>query len=158
MIFSINLSNVIATLKVSQHDFLWYESRSFCYNGCSHCLLWNHETICRVCFGRVCWSSIRCGCIYLKVIFIWHVFFLPVRIINNGPATSTQWLCDTPVHSDVEGKLRMLLTDLGNAGKILGIQVRCFMFSDIWLNLNCGVSAFIDYMFPLVYNMKYARS
>ncbi|XP_021714934.1 uncharacterized protein LOC110682895 isoform X2 [Chenopodium quinoa] len=43
-------------------------------------------------------------------------------IINMGPATNTQWLCDTPVHSDVEGKLRKLLIDLGNAGKILGIQ------------------------------------
>lgn len=30
---------------------------------------------------------------------------------------------DAPVHSDVEAKLRQLLVELGDADKILGIQV-----------------------------------
>lgn len=34
-----------------------------------------------------------------------------------------QWIDDTPVHSDVEAKLRQLLVDLGRNNKILGIQV-----------------------------------
>ncbi|XP_057524028.1 uncharacterized protein LOC130803845 isoform X2 [Amaranthus tricolor] len=60
-------------------------------------------------------------------------------IINNGPATSTQWLCDTPVHSDVEGKLRMLLTDLGNAGKILGIQICAYKDGEVIIDTAAGV-------------------
>lgn len=36
---------------------------------------------------------------------------------------NSQWIFDSPVHSDVEAKLRNLLIELGNADKILGIQV-----------------------------------
>ncbi|XP_056683353.1 uncharacterized protein [Spinacia oleracea] len=45
-------------------------------------------------------------------------------IINMGPTTNTQWLCDTPVHLDVEGKLRKLLIDLGNSVCVTGIRLR----------------------------------
>lgn len=43
-------------------------------------------------------------------------------IIDKGPALNAEWICDTPVLSDVEAKLRKLLIDLGKAEKILGIQ------------------------------------
>lgn len=43
--------------------------------------------------------------------------------ISKGPALNAQWINDTPVHSDVEAKLRQLLVELGDADKILGIQV-----------------------------------
>lgn len=46
-----------------------------------------------------------------------------VRNIKKGPAVNAQWIYDTPVHSDVEGKMRQLLVELGNDDKILGIQV-----------------------------------
>uniref|UniRef100_A0A803N1B0 ABC1 atypical kinase-like domain-containing protein n=1 Tax=Chenopodium quinoa TaxID=63459 RepID=A0A803N1B0_CHEQI len=59
-------------------------------------------------------------------------------IINMGPATNTQWLCDTPVHSDVEGKLRKLLIDLGNAGKILGIQVCAYKDGEVIIDTAAG--------------------
>lgn len=43
--------------------------------------------------------------------------------INKGPSLNPQWINDSPVHSDVEARLRHLLVELGNADKILGIQV-----------------------------------
>ncbi|KAL2896746.1 hypothetical protein RDABS01_038530 [Bienertia sinuspersici] len=60
-------------------------------------------------------------------------------IINMGPATNTQWLCDTPVHSDVEAKLRKLLIDLGNAGKILGIQVCAYKDGEVIIDTAAGM-------------------
>lgn len=40
-----------------------------------------------------------------------------------GSASDAKWVYDSRVHSDVEAKLRSLLVELGNADKILGIQV-----------------------------------
>ncbi|XP_056697780.1 uncharacterized protein [Spinacia oleracea] len=60
-------------------------------------------------------------------------------IINMGPATNTQWLCDTPVHSDVEGKLRKLLIDLGNSGKILGVQICAYKDGEVIIDTAAGV-------------------
>lgn len=34
------------------------------------------------------------------------------------------WIHDSPIHSDVESKVRKLLAELGSIQKILGIQVR----------------------------------
>ncbi|RWW72308.1 hypothetical protein BHE74_00019885 [Ensete ventricosum] len=42
--------------------------------------------------------------------------------IKTGPAVNNHWIYDSPVHSDLEGKLRQLLIELGSE-KILGIQV-----------------------------------
>ncbi|KAM7266615.1 hypothetical protein ACFE04_004512 [Oxalis oulophora] len=44
--------------------------------------------------------------------------------ISKGPAANPQWIYDSPVHSDVEAKLRQLLIKLGNDKKILGIQFK----------------------------------
>lgn len=60
-------------------------------------------------------------------------------VINKGPALSTQWICDTPVHSDVEAKLRRLLIDLGDAGKILGIQVCAYKDGEVIIDTAAGV-------------------
>ncbi|KAJ7966011.1 Beta-lactamase-related protein [Quillaja saponaria] len=43
--------------------------------------------------------------------------------IYRGPSVNDRWIYDTPVHSDVEAKLRQILVELGNNNKILGIQV-----------------------------------
>ncbi|KAH9622899.1 hypothetical protein KSS87_019658 [Heliosperma pusillum] len=51
-------------------------------------------------------------------------------IINKGPSVNRQWIFDTPVHSVVEDKLRKLLIDLGNAGKILEVS-NAKKFSDM---------------------------
>lgn len=45
------------------------------------------------------------------------------RNINEGPTVNAQWIYETPVHSDVEGKLRQFLVELGKDNKILGMQV-----------------------------------
>lgn len=43
--------------------------------------------------------------------------------VNKGPAANPNWMHDTPILSSVENKLRKLLIELGNADKVLGIQV-----------------------------------
>ncbi|RZB57563.1 Protein ACTIVITY OF BC1 COMPLEX KINASE 8, chloroplastic isoform D [Glycine soja] len=46
------------------------------------------------------------------------------RYISKGPSLNDRWIFDSPVHSDVESKLRQLLIEMGNNDKILGIQVQ----------------------------------
>lgn len=46
-----------------------------------------------------------------------------LRGINKEPSVSAEWIYSKPIHSDVEAKLRDFLVELGNDGKILGIQV-----------------------------------
>lgn len=59
--------------------------------------------------------------------------------INRGPAVNDRWMCDTPVHSDVEAKLRRLLVELGNADKILGIQVCAYKDGEVIIDTAAGV-------------------
>lgn len=60
-------------------------------------------------------------------LYSWNTRFSNV---NRGPAANTNWMHDTPIISDVEYKLRKLLIELGNADKVLGIQVNhCFITS-----------------------------
>lgn len=59
--------------------------------------------------------------------------------INKGPAHNPQWICDTPVHSDVEAKLRHLLVELGNDDKILGIQVCAYKDGEVIIDTSAGV-------------------
>jgi len=54
---------------------------------------------------------------------LWLNFGTFVRYISRGPSVNDKWIFDSPVHSEVESKLRQLLIDLGNNDKILGIQV-----------------------------------
>ncbi|XP_059662977.1 uncharacterized protein LOC132308779 [Cornus florida] len=59
--------------------------------------------------------------------------------INNGPALNAQWVHNTPVHSDVEAKLRQLLVELGNGDKILGIQVCAYKDGEVIIDTAAGV-------------------
>lgn len=59
--------------------------------------------------------------------------------INKGPALNSQWIYDTPVHSDVETKLRRLLVELGNDDKILGIQVCAYKDGEVIIDTAAGV-------------------
>lgn len=43
-------------------------------------------------------------------------------MMMRGPVTSSQWIYNSPVNSNVEERLRKLLLDIGT-DKILGIQV-----------------------------------
>ncbi|CAI9284941.1 unnamed protein product [Lactuca saligna] len=59
--------------------------------------------------------------------------------MNNATSTDTKWLCETPIHSDVEAKLRELLIELGNADKILGIQVCAYKEGKVIIDTAAGV-------------------
>nr|GFC16962.1 hypothetical protein [Tanacetum cinerariifolium] len=43
--------------------------------------------------------------------------------MDDGAASHANWVYDSPVHSDVEAKLRSFLVDLRKEDKILGIQL-----------------------------------
>lgn len=58
--------------------------------------------------------------------------------INKGPAMSAHWIYDTPVHSDVEAKLRQLLVEMGNNDKILGIQVCAYKDGEVIIDTAAG--------------------
>ncbi|KAK8582100.1 hypothetical protein V6N12_072297 [Hibiscus sabdariffa] len=59
--------------------------------------------------------------------------------INRGPAANVQWIYNTPVHSDIEAKLRQLLVELGNNDKILGIQVCAYKDGEVIIDTAAGV-------------------
>ncbi|KAF3622247.1 putative basic leucine zipper 9-like [Capsicum annuum] len=59
--------------------------------------------------------------------------------LNRGPALNPRWIYDTPIHSDVEAKLRQLLVELGNAEKILGIQVCAYKDGEVIIDTAAGV-------------------
>ncbi|KAK6237140.1 hypothetical protein SCA6_012477 [Theobroma cacao] len=59
--------------------------------------------------------------------------------INKGPAANAQWIYNTPVHSDVEAKLRQLLVELGTNDKILGIQVCAYKDGEVIIDSAAGV-------------------
>lgn len=59
--------------------------------------------------------------------------------LNRGPALNPRWIYDTPIHSDVEAKLRQILVELGNAEKILGIQVCAYKDGEVIIDTAAGV-------------------
>ncbi|KAJ4900516.1 ABC1 family protein [Raphanus sativus] len=59
--------------------------------------------------------------------------------ISRGPTVDTSWIHDSPVHSDVESKLRKLLIELGSIQKILGIQVCAYKDGKVIIDTAAGV-------------------
>ncbi|XP_027329559.1 uncharacterized protein LOC113845985 isoform X2 [Abrus precatorius] len=59
--------------------------------------------------------------------------------ISRGPSSNDRWIFDSPVHSDVEAKLRQLLIELGNNDKILGIQVCAYKDGEVIIDTAAGV-------------------
>ncbi|VFQ60415.1 unnamed protein product [Cuscuta campestris] len=59
--------------------------------------------------------------------------------LNKGPVANPQWIYDTPILSDVEAKLRLLLVELGTADKILGIQVCAYKDGNVIIDTSAGV-------------------
>lgn len=57
------------------------------------------------------------------------------RSISRGPTVDAHWIHDSPIHSDVESKVRKLLAELGSIQKILGIQVGNTFFI-VWLAVS----------------------
>ncbi|KAK2453077.1 protein ACTIVITY OF BC1 COMPLEX KINASE 8, chloroplastic [Trifolium repens] len=59
--------------------------------------------------------------------------------ISRGPSVNDRWVFDSPVHSDVEAKLRQHLIELGNNDKILGIQVCAYKDGEVIIDTAAGV-------------------
>ncbi|KAH6783584.1 ABC1 family protein [Perilla frutescens var. hirtella] len=58
--------------------------------------------------------------------------------VNKGPTANPSWIYDTPILSDVEYKLRKLLIELGNADKVLGIQVCAYKDGEVIIDTAAG--------------------
>ncbi|KDO67191.1 hypothetical protein CISIN_1g002031mg [Citrus sinensis] len=50
-----------------------------------------------------------------------------------------EWIYSKPIHSDVEAKLRDFLVELGNDGKILGIQVCAYKDGEVIIDTSAGM-------------------
>ncbi|OAY83343.1 putative aarF domain-containing protein kinase 1 [Ananas comosus] len=61
-----------------------------------------------------------------------------LRGITNGQMINTQWIYDSPIHSEVEAKLRQHLVELGSE-KILGIQVCAYKDGKVIIDTAAGV-------------------
>ncbi|ESW33524.1 hypothetical protein PHAVU_001G077100 [Phaseolus vulgaris] len=59
--------------------------------------------------------------------------------ISRGPSVNDRWIFDSPVHSEVESKLRQLLIEMGNNDKILGIQVCAYKDGEVIIDTAAGV-------------------
>ncbi|KAJ1422493.1 UbiB domain [Sesbania bispinosa] len=59
--------------------------------------------------------------------------------ISRGPSVNDRWIFDSPVHSDIEAKLRQLLIELANNDKILGIQVCAYKDGEVIIDTAAGV-------------------
>ncbi|GAV63660.1 Beta-lactamase domain-containing protein/ABC1 domain-containing protein/WaaY domain-containing protein [Cephalotus follicularis] len=83
-------------------------------------------------------STMNVRIVYLDIMRPFAEYALQGNI-NKGPAVNEQWIYDTPVHSDVEAKLRQLLIKLGNDNKILGIQVCAYKDGEVIIDTAAGV-------------------
>ncbi|CAN8252221.1 unnamed protein product [Cochlearia groenlandica] len=59
--------------------------------------------------------------------------------ITRGPTVDSHWIHDSPIHSDVESKLRKLLIELGSMQKILGVQVCAYKDGKVIIDTAAGV-------------------
>nr|GEW22325.1 beta-lactamase domain-containing protein 2-like [Tanacetum cinerariifolium] len=67
-----------------------------------------------------------------------------ISIMNNGAASNAKWLYDSPINSDIEAKLRRFLVELGNADRILGIQVCAYKDGKVIIDTSAGVLGIDD--------------
>ncbi|KAI3756154.1 hypothetical protein L1987_55970 [Smallanthus sonchifolius] len=66
-------------------------------------------------------------------------YHIQLSNMNDGRVSSARWIYDSPVYSDVEAKLRRFLVDLGNANRILGIQVCAYKDGHVIIDTAAGV-------------------
>ncbi|KAI3828566.1 hypothetical protein L1987_02668 [Smallanthus sonchifolius] len=59
--------------------------------------------------------------------------------MDDGSASNTRWLYDSPVNSDVEAKLRRFLVESKNVDRILGIQVCAYKDGHVIIDTAAGV-------------------
>ncbi|XP_055960408.1 uncharacterized protein LOC126667228 isoform X2 [Mercurialis annua] len=83
-------------------------------------------------------STMNVRIIYQEIMRPFAEFALQGNI-NKGPTVNPSWIHNTPVHSDVEAKLRQLLIELGIEDKILGIQVCAYKDGEVIIDTAAGV-------------------
>ncbi|GAV59037.1 Beta-lactamase domain-containing protein/ABC1 domain-containing protein/WaaY domain-containing protein [Cephalotus follicularis] len=83
-------------------------------------------------------STMNVRIVYLDIMRPFAEYALQGNI-NKGPEVNGQWIYDTPVHSDVEAKLRQLLIKIANDNKILGIQVCAYKEGKVIIDTAAGV-------------------
>ncbi|KAI3505560.1 hypothetical protein L1887_27692 [Cichorium endivia] len=64
--------------------------------------------------------------------------------MNNGASSNGKWVYDSPIHSDVEAKLRRRLVELGTSDKILGIQICAYKDGKVIIDTAAGVLGIDD--------------
>lgn len=83
-------------------------------------------------------STMNVRIVYLDIMRPFAEYVLQVGI-NKEQSVSAEWIYSKPVHSDVEAKLRDFLVELGNDGKILGIQVCAYKDGEVIIDTSAGV-------------------
>ncbi|XP_023524043.1 uncharacterized protein LOC111788095 [Cucurbita pepo subsp. pepo] len=81
--------------------------------------------------------------VYLDIMRPFAEYVLQASI-SKEPNVNDQWIWRTPIHSDVEDKLRQLLIKLGNENKILGIQVCAYKDGEVIIDTAAGVMGKYD--------------
>ncbi|KAD4178589.1 hypothetical protein E3N88_27180 [Mikania micrantha] len=59
--------------------------------------------------------------------------------MSNEAASKSGWIYDNPLYSDMEANLRRFLVELGNAGKIDGIQICAYKDGQVIIDTAAGV-------------------
>ncbi|KAK9097721.1 hypothetical protein Syun_024766 [Stephania yunnanensis] len=98
-----------------------------------------------VIFGRVLnllrglSSTMNVRVIYLDIMRPFAESVLQGGNIKNGPSANEEWIYNSPIHSDVEAKLRQLLVKLGDEERILGIQVCAYKDGEVVIDTAAGM-------------------
>ncbi|KAJ3698677.1 hypothetical protein LUZ61_002382 [Rhynchospora tenuis] len=82
-------------------------------------------------------STLNVRIVYLEIMRPFAESTLQGTMMMHGPATSSQWIYDSPIHSDAEARLRKLLHDIGT-DKILGIQVCAYKDGKVIIDTAAG--------------------
>ncbi|KAJ4792294.1 Protein kinase superfamily protein [Rhynchospora pubera] len=82
-------------------------------------------------------STLNVRIVYLEIMRPFAESTLQGTMMMHEPASSSQWIYDSPIHSDVEARLRELLHDIGT-DKILGIQVCAYKDGKVIIDTAAG--------------------
>ncbi|KAK9097541.1 hypothetical protein Sjap_023038 [Stephania japonica] len=77
--------------------------------------------------------------IYLDIMRPFAESVLQGGNVRNGPSANEEWIYNSPIHSNVEAKLRQLLVKLGDEERILGIQVCAYKDGEVVIDTAAGM-------------------
>ncbi|CAN1324100.1 Uncharacterized protein sll0095 [Linum perenne] len=120
-----------------------------------------------VIFGRVLnllrglSTTLNVRIIYQEIMRPFAESVLDGLVLSKVPSTNIKWIYDTPIHSNVEAKLRQLLVELGNEEVILGVQVCAYKDGKVIIDTAGGVlgkydprAVQLDSLFPVFSTTK----